>query len=565
MRRIWILIIVNIFLISNADSQSPVLNPALEIISKYQTLHPDTNSVNPFLVNLMSIDLLKKDSDTRAVKNYIDWYLSRLNYPDRHGLTGTIYDYKVYSPNKIKSTDTYKSVDRYAATFILLIHQYYQSTKDGKFIGRNRARLEDIIYLISHMQDTDGLTTALPETHEKLLINNCESFAALSAFTNLSKTLEWDLESFYETIAEGSKDALLTHFYNDTDKMFYVSINGNYRQTPVWESFDPDAYSQLFPILYNILPEKEGIRESLWNQIRSSIHGKSKELTVEQTIVYNWVLNEPYIKNPAIEIMREYQELEPYSNIVIPYIVNLMAMDLLKNKSRVDDVKKYILWYLSHLNYSDKYNITGSICDYKVLSHGLEKSLESWDSVDSYAATFIILIYEYYKLTDDRKLIEENRQQLEDIIYLIPYLQDEDDLTIALPGVNEKYLMDNCESYGGVCAFIELSKDFKWGLESYYETVKEGLKYAILTHFYDESEKVFNWFIDGKTKYQSNWNNFYPDAYAQLFPILYDVLPDEKGVKESIIEQFHKHHGESLSSIPVEQSIIYKWTMKASK
>ncbi|HZZ76814.1 MAG TPA: hypothetical protein VFE04_12830 [Puia sp.] len=75
---------------------------------------------------------------------------------------------------------------------------------------------------------------------------------------------------------------------------------------------------------------------------------------------------------------------------IVPYFNNLAAMALLENPndSNMVSVKHWMIWYFEHLNadgsvfdyYSDKYNGNAVII-----------SSNDFDSIDSYAATFISL------------------------------------------------------------------------------------------------------------------------------------------------------------------------------
>lgn len=267
----------------------------------------------------------------------------------------------------------------------------------------------------------------------------------------------------------------------------------------------------------------------------------------------------PVDGHPAIEILRQYQSVDSRVNIVNPYIVNLMALDLLNDTSFRNLVRAYIGWYLDHLNYPDKYGATGSIYDYRVFADGREESLDSMDSVDSYAATFIMLVYRYYKMSGDRDLILDFRQQLEDIIYLVPYLQQSDGLTVALPGTTGKYLMDNCEAYGGVSDFADLATEFGWDIRTFYLERKNILRLAIANHLYNSGTGYYSWLKDGDIVHPSDWTRFYPDAFAQLFPILYDIT-NSNSRKIQLWQRFHQNHESIVDSLPVEQKIIYRWT-----
>jgi hypothetical protein len=265
--------------------------------------------------------------------------------------------------------------------------------------------------------------------------------------------------------------------------------------------------------------------------------------------------------HPALLILSQYQDTGGNVTLVVPYFVSLMGIDLLKKNPAANMalIKAYIQWYLDHLNYPDKYGLTGSMYDWRVYADGREESLNSMDSVDSYAALFIMLVDKYIEQGGDRSLIQANRQRFEDVIYLVPYLQQDDDLTIALPGTTGRYLMDNCEALAGVTAFVNLSNRMGWNLASYYSGIREKLLTAIQTHLYDNERENYYWLKDRDTKTASQWETFYPDALAQLFPILYGVLQSQTG-RDRLWNLFHQYHAAILPDIPTEQRIIYQWT-----
>lgn len=269
--------------------------------------------------------------------------------------------------------------------------------------------------------------------------------------------------------------------------------------------------------------------------------------------------NPSHATHPALAIISLYKAVDERVNIVNPYLVNLMALDLLRRESHVSQVRDYIIWYMDHLNYPDKYGATGSIYDYRVFYDGREESLESADSLDSYASTFIMLVNRYYQLTGEQAFISSRRQELEDIIYLVLFLQQPGGLTIALPGTTGRYLMDNCEAYGGISAFVELADEFGWDIHSFYLQHKTILGQAIDQHFYDPDRGNYYWLIDGQVKHAANWTKYYPDAFAQLFPILYNITTNPERCYR-LWNLFLENHGTLLEQMSIEQQIIYRWT-----
>ena len=121
--------------------------------------------------------------------------------------------------------------------------------------------------------------------------------------------------------------------------------------------------------------------------------------------------------------------------------------------------------------------------------------------------------------------------------------------------------MDNCEAYGGISAFINLSNAMGWET-TYYEKVKKSIRDGILKHLYDKKRGNFYWAVDEKVKHLSRWNRFYPDSYAQLFPVLFGLLEKNLELKKYLWENFNKLYGNKLDKFPVEQKTIFDLTRR---
>ena len=118
--------------------------------------------------------------------------------------------------------------------------------------------------------------------------------------------------------------------------------------------------------------------------------------------------------------------------------------------------------YLSQLNRPDRWGLSGTIYDYEVERHGFAAGSEAteivmiatrnYDSADSYAATFLTLVSEYYYKTQDSELVTANLDDINLVAQVIVSLQDKDGLVFVKPGSRTKYLMDNAENYRGLIA-----------------------------------------------------------------------------------------------------------------
>ena len=226
---------------------------------------------------------------------------------------------------------------------------------------------------------------------------------------------------------------------------------------------------------------------------------------------------------------------------------------------RSPEVKRFIQWYFSKLNYPDHHGFTGTIYVY-TLDGGDERSTQQYDSVDGYSGLFLHLLHRYVVKTGDVELIRTNWSKIEDIAYTLPALQDKDGLTRALPDSQVKYLMDNCEVYGGLSAYLKLRELVGKGPSKYYSRVRDSVRNGILGLLFEREDKPFAWAVEKNHKSRSSWKVFYPDAFAQLFPIYYDLLKDKPDVEKRLWWTFGLLHAGAESTFPVEQRIIYNLT-----
>lgn len=245
--------------------------------------------------------------------------------------------------------------------------------------------------------------------------------------------------------------------------------------------------------------------------------------------------------HPSHKVIDVFSPAYGYRHVV-PYEVNLYGIYILRHQLNWQHVERYILWYLDHLNYPDKHGLTGSMYDFYLDDHGRQTSTEGYDSVDSYAATFLMLLHEYYQRVGHRQLFIANRKKIEDVAYLLIFLKDHDGLTRALPDGDSKYLMDNCEVYAGLKAYVALCRALGWPRQLYSDAAKEVRK-GVWARLYDAPSGMFHWAVDSQTEHVSDWSRFYPDAFAQLFPIIYGLLDPASQTAQRIWAKFCRQYG----------------------
>jgi hypothetical protein len=268
------------------------------------------------------------------------------------------------------------------------------------------------------------------------------------------------------------------------------------------------------------------------------------------------------VKNPALKLMSFYAGEIKDSRTANPYIVNIIAIYEINKQRRISEVKDYILWYFDHLNYPDQDGLTGTICDYQINKTGKEISTNDYDSADGYAGTFLYLLNLYHRQTGDKGFIDERWEKIKDVAYLIPYLQSEDGLSRARlkSKDNVKYLMDNCEAFAGIKSFNELAARTGHAGDPFYLETETNIKNGVLETLYNSDMKNFYWAIDDKVKHVSNWSTVYPDALAQIFPIYFGLLDEDKEKKKTLWQEFNKKYSDKSKSLPLEQRMIYELT-----
>lgn len=245
----------------------------------------------------------------------------------------------------------------------------------------------------------------------------------------------------------------------------------------------------------------------------------------------NWILKQQLETGAFCNCYDEKTTLD-----INPYFASITADALINCADKEDKtvetaVKKYIEWHFEHINKENDYNgIEGTIYDYKVLRNGEnleERSTYTYDSADSYASVFLTLLWDYYKKTGDKSVICENKDMVDKIVNVIFQLQDEL-YTIAKPDYNVIYLMDNSEVYAGISSAYNIYKNV-------VDDEKTKKRIRDMKESYED--KFENDWFDGEhfrislgtDKYFSR--QFYPDAIAQLFPVIYDISDDSNSKK----------------------------------
>jgi hypothetical protein len=212
--------------------------------------------------------------------------------------------------------------------------------------------------------------------------------------------------------------------------------------------------------------------------------------------------------------------------MIDPYFANIAAIGMTKDPNRMPQVTAWINWYVSHLNWPDKWGLYGTTYNWNVSSNGTETPTNDADSTDSYAATFLSVVWNAWQTGNPqaRSLISGLSYQLDVIGGVIIQTQQSDGLTWAKPDYQIKYLMDNCEAYRGLRDLASLYQ-YAFGdvaKAAYYNAAADSMQKALSSMWLNGTWAVYRDNLGRNIG--PNMSTWYADATAQVFPVLMGVV-----------------------------------------
>ena len=229
---------------------------------------------------------------------------------------------------------------------------------------------------------------------------------------------------------------------------------------------------------------------------------------------------------------------------ITPYFANIGALGLVAANTTASraGALKWMQWYLAHLNVAATNVPANSVFDYNYDSIAkTETSLGDFDSVDSYASTTLNLAYRAYASGDAslQSFVSSNIGTYEAIANLLTYGSPtgvriqagspDADLTDAKPSYQIAYTMDNAEVYSGLRDFAQLETLLgRTTQATYYSSWAGTTKNAIIAKLWNPTNSNWDWAYANS----SNTNVFYAQGTAQLWPIIFGVVPstDSKAI-----------------------------------
>lgn len=244
---------------------------------------------------------------------------------------------------------------------------------------------------------------------------------------------------------------------------------------------------------------------------------------------------------------------------VNPYFADFAALALLDNAEKyADNVVKYMDWHFEHLNTAEEdFNgLDGTIYDYiitmkdgRIENEAVSEpdNADSYDTTDSYAATFLTVVEKYFSKTGDSSYLVSHAEDLKRITDVI-FSNLQGGLTYAKPNHRVKYLMDNCEVYEGAVAAAKIFEEIVLSGRNEYADMRDDCKELIVTVKENINNKLWNYiggyYRPGIAAYVSvptkifSWNTYYPQATSQLFPIICGVIEPNTERAEHLYGKF---------------------------
>lgn len=295
--------------------------------------------------------------------------------------------------------------------------------------------------------------------------------------------------------------------------------------------------------------------------------------------IYDSVINNQVKYLVALQLSSgALKDDESPNSRICGYFANSACRALLKKptEENVAKVKKYMAWYMSKLNGSTnpitgKSEIPGSIYDYYAPG---ETTNGTYDSVDSYAATFLSLAKDLAQLSANGKdwvaghsaqlmLIASAMEKcLDNTVNNVPDTfspRDNDGLSVDSYVHGAKYTMDNAEVNDGLKSMVWLQANVLGGAKTaHFQQLLDTNTAVIESDLWRGT--MYNWNDNGtKGATISKWSVFYPDATCQLFPGMLGVI-DPLSPRANMLYSTFNIHFPAWSSGTV-YSGAYPWTL----
>lgn len=272
--------------------------------------------VNPYYANIAAIGMTKDPNRYGAVLNWMKWYVRHLNWPDKWGLYGSMYDYNVSGSGEVSTGDA-DSTDSYAATFLTLAWSAWQTGDSGlrSYISSISYQLDMIGGVIAQTQQSDGLTWAKPDYQIKYLMDNTEVYRGLRDLASLFNALgDPSKSSYYGSLANSNLQGINAMWMGSAWAVYKDGIGR--LAAPNWGTWYADATAQLFPVLEGAVAASDARSQQVYATFNSHWSGWPT-LSFNSQDAFPWALVQS-----AAALMGDKSRVNTYMNTVQSKYVN---------------------------------------------------------------------------------------------------------------------------------------------------------------------------------------------------------------------------------------------------
>jgi len=213
---------------------------------------------------------------------------------------------------------------------------------------------------------------------------------------------------------------------------------------------------------------------------------------------------------------------------LVPYFSHFGAYGLLRayaatgHREYLAAADAWIDWY------GDHQGLDGTVTDYALTPEGTLTSTGEMDSTDAYAAMFLWLVAERWRITQEPSdwLRKRERSCVLALSAVLLTLQD-DGLTIGKPDWPIEYLMDNADVVAGLrSADVIFDALGNPGMASHCRALAARCEKE-LRSFFDPQRGYYAWYRDLNGNMGLELDKWYPDVMAQVLFLSRVGRPDD--------------------------------------
>jgi len=293
-------------------------------------------------------------------------------------------------------------------------------------------------------------------------------------------------------------------------------------------------------------------------------------------------LSEASLSNGAIAF-RPTTDGEAYVNPYFSCYTILALLGGTTEAEQMETAQRAIDWHFSHLNTQaeDVNRLAATIYDYTAqVENGsvvLERTDKTYDSTDSYAAAFLLVLDRFYRAGGSEEYLLQHYPDFSGVLSAMLTTLTKDGLTNAKPSYAVEYLMDNCEVWLALGAaehllnqlFLPaLRKDAADSVSAQRDlartlAARKTIEDALETKLWHASDGYYAPSMSNSVAAGFDRNLFYADAVSQLCPIIFGVISPNSARAKSLYELFCARWGWDTLSHVSSGATLYYWGMIA--